>query len=169
MPSWHLMVSAGYHKIPVAVDNTNSGIAIHYNTITLQHCHLSAVVGILSPFQFLINCWFYHVLGCKNVKICRNNQLKWQHPCMHIHTPYHRHPCSLYSLSASNAASTHRRFSSSSHCFLSGSCFSSSSATCNSASSCSRSSLSHASHTLLISSACLHISVGNGWCVDSIV
>ena len=55
MPSQHLMVLAGYHKIPVTVDNTNSGIATHYNTITLQHYHLLAVVGILSPLQFLIN------------------------------------------------------------------------------------------------------------------
>ena len=89
MPSWHLMVLAGYHKTPVAVDNTNSGIATHYNTITLQCCHSLAVVGILSPLQFLINCWFYHVLGCKNVKICRNNWLNGSIPCMHIYTPYH--------------------------------------------------------------------------------
>ena len=91
MPSQHLMVLAGYHKIPVAVDNTNSGMATHYNTITLQHCHLLVVVRILSPLQFLINCWFYHVLGCKNVKICRDNWLKWWHLCMHIYTPYQRH------------------------------------------------------------------------------
>ena len=38
--------------IPVAADNTHSGIATHYNTMTLQHYHLSAVVGILSPLVF---------------------------------------------------------------------------------------------------------------------
>ena len=51
------------------------------------------------------NCWFYHVLGCKNVKICRDNQLKWWYPCMHICTLYQwciakRSPSSIATISA---------------------------------------------------------------------